>query len=269
MTEIYTEQIIPNVSIEAMLARRARAAVLADTIEAALDELRMLASQDFGIEVPRVEIHDYRVQERYNAKTMKSLIDAGMWQWLLKKSGLRTFMDARARKEWEDQLHARAFPELTAENVETAFREVHSNRGDMVSRGVDDLFQRLNRRNFKTNKPTGFGKRIIMGYVLSVWGTGKDRFRSPISSTMNELDDLNRVLHVLRGLPEPEYQTVNAHSIVSNAIGQKHPVATRVGHAVPAGRRAESSARGFSRRPFAYGLLSASRSDPAGLDDRR
>jgi len=94
------------------------------------------------------------------AVSLKS-VDAGAWSYLMHESGLRTFMDATARKEWDEKIYAQDVPPLTVENIEATFSTLHSARGDMFERGVLAVFRSLS-WNYKTNEPFKFGKRIIV-----------------------------------------------------------------------------------------------------------
>ncbi|MCL1618260.1 DUF4942 domain-containing protein [Ralstonia pseudosolanacearum] len=124
-------------------------------------------------------------------------IDAQGWNHLLNESGLRTFMDARARAQWHQQIADGEVPELTAANIEATFTELHGARGAMFERGVLECFQRLS-WSFKRNLPVKFGKRIILKSLFS--------YGSLNHHGTNELDDLMRVFHVLDGKPEADHR---------------------------------------------------------------
>lgn len=220
--------LIPNVSIELVIERREKALALAETICNAAEELEAMGGSysgdaEFhasGIVSPRI-ILDAHNKHRCTAtvKDMMDVVDANLWEWMLQRSGLWTFMDAKARKLWQDQKEKFDFPPMTRENILGAFEQIHSQRGDMVSRGVDELFQKLSRHH-KTNKPQGFTKKVIREYVCTVWGTGVHKHLTVCHHATNELDDLNRVLHVLRGIPEPEWQQSNGYSLVRTAVDE-------------------------------------------------
>jgi hypothetical protein len=138
---------------------------------------------------------------------MTRVIDVAGWTYLMSESGLRTFMDARSREQWDRQLADGDVPELTASNIEATFAQLYGSRGDMFERGVIQCFQRLS-WDYKTNQPFKFGKRIIVKYLLSQGSTNH--------RVTNELDDLIRVFSVLDGKPEPDHRQ-GAYALVSNA----------------------------------------------------
>ena len=128
---------------------------------------------------------------------MIRIVDAEAWKFLMNESGLRSFMDAKAREEWSKQIHEGEVPELTAETVEATFAQLYAARGDMFERGVLEHFRRLS-WDYKTNQPFKFGKRIILSYFAS---NGY-----PDHGSANRLDDLVRVFHVVDGKPEPDHR---------------------------------------------------------------
>lgn len=134
------------------------------------------------------------------------VIDTHGWNYLLSESGLRTFMDARAREQWGKQLAEGDVPELTAANIEATFAQLYGSRGDMFERGVIQCFRRLS-WNYKTNEPFKFGKRIIVRYLFS--------HGSPNHRVTDELDDLIRVFCVLDGKPEPDHR-YGAYALLSD-----------------------------------------------------
>ncbi|MRS99701.1 DUF4942 domain-containing protein [Ralstonia pickettii] len=138
-------------------------------------------------------------------------VDAQGWNYLLSESGLRTFMDARARAQWHQQIADGEVPELTAANIEATFTELHGARGDMFERGVLECFRRLS-WDYKTNQPFRFGKRIILKALFS--------YGSLNGHGTNELDDLMRVFHVLDSKPEADHRA-GVYYLISHARQQR------------------------------------------------
>ncbi|MGG2042593.1 DUF4942 domain-containing protein [Burkholderia gladioli] len=135
------------------------------------------------------------------------VIDVRGWSYLLSESGLRTFMDAQAREQWDRQLSEGDVPELTAANIEATFAQLYGARGDMFERGVIQCFRRLS-WDYKTNRPFKFGKRIIVKRLLSDGCTNHH--------VTNELDDLVRAFCILDGEPEPDHR-VGACALIADA----------------------------------------------------
>jgi len=129
-------------------------------------------------------------------------VDAQFWSRLLDESGLKTFMNSTRRKEWSNQINECNVPEFTPDNVASTFAEIHSQRGNMVTEGVVEIFQRLS-WCYKTNNPRMFGKKIIMNYFF-VTRSGWSSFHG---DACNKLDDLTRVFYIVNGEPEPDHRT--------------------------------------------------------------
>ena len=136
---------------------------------------------------------------------MRKRLDARAWQHLLHESGIRTLMDATARKEWDEKIMKAEVPELTKENVTATFGALYGSRQEIFERGVIAAFKSLS-WDYKTNRPFAFGKRIVVRYLRSsVSGPGSS-LGWPNMRRCDELDDLIRCLHVLDGKPEPDHR---------------------------------------------------------------
>lgn len=139
--------------------------------------------------------HSFRLLHDDGVASGMRAFDAEAWRYLMHASGLRTFMDAKAREEWDKTISDGKHPELTKANIEATFSQLYGARGDMFERGVIECFRRLS-WHYKTNLPQKLGKRIVMSGMVG-WNS---------YTRGNELDDLVRVLHVLDGKPEPDHR---------------------------------------------------------------
>ena len=160
------------------------------------------------------------------SEVIRREVDRVAWAYLMDESGLRTFMDAEARKKWTEQLcDTGELPELTAENVRATFQTMHASRGEMFERGVIGCFRRLS-WDYRTNNPFRFGKRLILRSLVSVspWRCNRTAARGLLVHAgydrTNELDDLVRVFHVLDRQPEPDHRQ-GCYRMVSDAIDRR------------------------------------------------
>lgn len=209
-----TRQPIPSASIEATLARRERARELCEQIATARAELEQLHGVEGGECIPLLRLClDHRDRRDFTVANAMDQIDREVWSWLLKKSGMWTFMDHKAREEFRDQYDKGEFPPLTAENVEDAFSALHDQRKHMVARGVAELFRMLSNHH-KTNAPNRFTPKLIVEYMCENWGGSL----SASHRRADLLDDLDRTLRVLRGMPELEHQTRGSWRRLSDAL---------------------------------------------------
>ncbi|WP_175947822.1 DUF4942 domain-containing protein [Burkholderia pyrrocinia] len=200
--------LVPSISI-ANLANQ-RVAVV-ERVRAALDLLgeaqrlakaahlgfpRLVLDESYGCRGRPTITGEYAKRDEAEA-AMVRIVDVRGWDYLMSESGLRTFMDAKARDQWSHQIAEGEVPELTVANIEATFAQLYGARGDMFERGVLQCFQRLS-WNYKTNEPFKFGKRIIVRYLLS---QGSSNYH-----VTNELDDLMRVFSVLDEKAEPDHR---------------------------------------------------------------
>lgn len=157
---------------------------------------------------PRIEVnphgrhHGVDMPSDEALESIRRCIDAGGWAYLMHESGLRTFMDAQARSEWDTNLYeGKDIPELTADNVAATFAVLHERRSEMFDRGVLNCFRRLS-WDYKTNSPRKFGKRIIVKNLVEMRGP----YRWFSHHVCDQLDDLARIFHLVDGRPEPDHR---------------------------------------------------------------
>jgi hypothetical protein len=153
------------------------------------------------------------------ASELQAIIDAGAWKYLMDESGMRSFMSAKKRAEWDNQIHGKKkdIVPLTRENIASTFEHLYDNRVDMMEQGVIECFKALS-WSYKTNQPVKFGKRIIMNYFLHDIG-------SPNYDRCNQVDDLVRLLARLDDKPEPDHRNAT-YSGVSVAMRKRDPELT-------------------------------------------
>lgn len=132
-------------------------------------------------------------------------LDGEAWKYLMEESGVKSYMDATARKEWGEAIANGTHPPMSRENVAATFRTLYESRGEMFERGVLAIFKGL-AWDYKTNQPFKFGKRVILSHFSSsyVYAGGCDR-----------LDDLQRVCCILDGKPEPDIRNGVGYAVRS------------------------------------------------------
>lgn len=229
-----TTELVPSVSVENLVNQRA--AVIERCTEAVLlirEAAKIAAAGNLGM--PRFNVsgsyggRDCQVADSFLsprrdgstyeqdaktiaevAKVVRLAVDSGGWQYLMHESGLRSLMDADARKKWDAAISEGDIPELTGQNVRSTFAMLHDSRGEMFERGVIACFRALSWVH-KTNLPQKFGKRIVITYMRSAvsggkWGSTGISLGYANYDRCNRLDDLSRVFSVLDGKPEPDHR---------------------------------------------------------------
>lgn len=140
--------------------------------------------------------HDLALLNAEDIDSARKRIDAAAWDLLMNESGLKSFMDSRAREEWREKIEKAQTPALTRENIEATFEALYGSRGDMFERGVIHCFKRL-AWCYKTNLPQKFGRRIVAR--VRSYGHVDYQLCEP-------LEDLQRVLAVLDGKPQDDHR---------------------------------------------------------------
>lgn len=226
-----TTELVPSVSIANMVNQRA---AVIQRLEQAAELVREAGriAREANIGMPRVSVstvvsrgHQYeqiigearlkaysRTADPYEeeakcrgdvSSAFRKGVDCVAWQYLMQESGLRSLMDATARKKWDEAIQSGDVPELTDPNIRSTFKMLHDSRGEMFERGVIAVFKEL-AWSYKTNLPQKFGKRIVLRFVRGSVTGGGTSLGFPSYQTCDKLDDLVRVMTVLDGKPEPD-----------------------------------------------------------------
>lgn len=211
-------ELVPSISITNLANQRT---AVVERVRQALDLLgeaqelakaahlgfpRLVLDESYGCRGRPSVTGDYARRDEAEA-AMVRIVDIRGWDYLLTESGLRTFMDAKAREQWSNQIAEGDIPELTVSNIEATFGQLYGARGEMFERGVLECFRRLS-WNYKTHTPFKFGTKIIARALL------RDGFLN--QRVTNELDDLIRAFCVLDGKPEPDHR-LGVYALVSQA----------------------------------------------------
>ncbi len=135
-------------------------------------------------------------------KAITHNIDRSVWRDLMLKSGMISLMDAQTRDEWHKNLDEGELPEISEDNILATFEQLHQSKGEVFERGVINVFKRLS-RDYKSNSPCKFGKKIIVEGLVSynLWG-----FSFNWGWRRDQLVDLERMLMLLDGKPLPDHR---------------------------------------------------------------
>ena len=132
-------EIVPSVSIENLLAHRdATIALLRNAYDTITQAEAMANAAHIGF--PNISAsRRFRGSDLYvtgefaNREAIfdlfQSIVDAGAWRYLMDESGMRTFMSAAKRDEFDKQLAGDTIPALTREVIRDTFGALHDARG--------------------------------------------------------------------------------------------------------------------------------------------
>ena len=128
-----SQDLIKSVSIDALLARRDS---YLEKMEAGLTLMREAGAigTDLSIGRPAIDIEPFEraattsVFDPGAIELLRSMADANAWHYLLRESGLYTFMDRKSRGEWKKMIDRRDVPPLTRDNIEASFSSLYESR---------------------------------------------------------------------------------------------------------------------------------------------
>lgn len=93
-------------------------------------------------------------------------LDAEYWQKAMMLTDVLEYMPAGKRNEWTEQIQKHKTPPFEIDSVKQTLIQLLNNRAQFMAERVDGLFRALSHEHL-TNTPQAFGKRFIMGYMLS------------------------------------------------------------------------------------------------------
>ncbi len=204
MNQLSTETKAPSppmTELDRILTKRARmTALLAEGLALIGEAMQESVVGDHGVNYTLqnargwYDIHEAGQQLRVVQECQKEFDQRG-WRELLRKSQLESVMHSKAKQDLFDGLR-KSTPELNAENVKSVFIDMFKNRHETWKEGVVVLFQQLSNR-YKSHSPFKIKARIILE-GLSEYGF---TFHT---SSRDKLNDLERVMCLIRGTTQPE-----------------------------------------------------------------
>lgn len=199
--------VICSTSIERIITVRNTALVQIEALIHQLEDISAITNSiGGGIAKDWAMRQDFRCGSWLMEKAetgMKAIIhnlDRGIWQDLMKKSGMLSLMDAQARDQWYRNLEGDNIPAISEESIYSTFEQLHRDKDNVFERGVINVFKSLS-WDYKSNHPCKFGKKIIVNNLVSYtqWG-----FTLNHSYRRDQLADLERMLFLLEGKAIPD-----------------------------------------------------------------
>ncbi len=111
------------------------------------------------------------------------------------------YMPNNRRKEWNEQIMEMKTPDFEEETVRPTIMDLLNSRQKFFSERVDGIFRALSGEHV-TNRPEGFGKRMILSRVFNEYGHTNHDMAGYIS-------DLRQVIAKFMGRDEPKWWATN------------------------------------------------------------
>lgn len=133
---------------------------------------------------------------------IRTELDRNVWRSMLQVSALAELMDATAKEDFERSLEKQV-PAATYSMVGATLQTLAALAPDMVERGIVQLFRGLAKR-YRTNGPVLIGRRIKLANAMTACNNIKWQSWNRYRRGDNELQDLERFLHIVAGQRPPE-----------------------------------------------------------------
>ena len=231
--------LMPSISIPALLAARDEAhriffemAEQVRTVKKALGRFDVVLP-GVGVCFPGAEY--LSLSDEDNAEAIMREIDRHVWVQLFQKTQIDTIMDSKTRNALFAQLgrsqryrrrtgskrvadEPNELPELTQENIETVFQQLHEDRIKYFEQSVEAVFKSLSWEH-STNEPGKIGKKLILYGAFMAWQRQYQGDTTTLSSH-ESIHDLERVLCILNGQAPPTHDSPGLRTIGALTYGK-------------------------------------------------
>lgn len=137
----------------------------------------------------------YRLENLFAPAGAIASLNADYWNRTLQLTDVLNVMPEKRREEWREQIRNRKCPDYDEETVRATLADLLAMRGKFFAERVDGIFRALSGEHV-TNRPEGFGKRMIMHNITSVYGS---------TERVGYINDLRAVIAKFMGRDEPEW----------------------------------------------------------------
>ncbi|MGV7183780.1 DUF4942 domain-containing protein [Xanthomonas axonopodis] len=186
--------ILPGVDFSSYLEKRN---VVVEKIESAFQQIHDAVWHAKEGMLYGLRLHDNEIFMGRQKNELIEVIDRTAWDYLMKQSGLWSFLDAASRNTWLSSLSRDEVLPFTQSNITATFSQYYDSRSKMRDQGLSDLFLGLN-KNYKTNQCHLFDRKCIV--KLADWYGNFDY------GSVSKIDDLARVFCELDGKPEFDHR---------------------------------------------------------------
>ncbi|PYA59358.1 restriction endonuclease subunit M [Serratia marcescens] len=141
------------------------------------------------------------VSELFKLEGAIASLNSTFWQKALNMTDVYEYMPNNRRTEWNEQIREMKTPDFEEETVRPTIMELLNSRQKFFSERVDGIFRALS-GDHVTNRPEGFGKRMILARVFTDYGmTNHDM--------SGYIQDLRQVIAKFMGRDEPRWRVTD------------------------------------------------------------
>lgn len=147
--------------------------------------------------------HYFRgVSELFKLEGAIASLNSAFWQKALNMTDVYEYMPNNRRTEWDEQIREMKTPDFEEETVRPTIMALLNSRQQFFAERVDGIFRALS-GDHVTNRPEGFGKRMILARVYNEWGSTEYR-------TSGYIQDLRIVIAKFMGRDEPRWNATDS-----------------------------------------------------------
>lgn len=144
-------------------------------------------------------------------------LDATYWNKAMGLTNVWECMPQKRRDEWSESIREMKCPTFEEGTVRDTLKSLIHSRSKFFAERVDGIFRALS-HDHVTNSPMGFGKRMILNYAITNYGTVNH-------SIAGYIDDLRSVIAKFMGRDEPYWGlSMNLIQSLRDAWGEWHTV---------------------------------------------
>lgn len=147
--------------------------------------------------------HYFRgVGELFKLEGAIASLNSSFWQKALNMTDVYEYMPNNRRTEWNEQIREMKTPDFEEETVRPTIMGLLNSRQKFFSERVDGIFRALS-GDHVTNRPEGFGKRMILSRVFNDWGSSQ-------YEVAGYIQDLRIIIAKFMGRDEPRWRATDA-----------------------------------------------------------
>lgn len=108
----------------------------------------------------------YAARELFKEEGAIRALNSRYWSEVVRLSGVLSYMTAKKRNEWSEQIREMTTPDFEMQLVLDTIENLLLSRESFIAEKVEGIFNRLS-RNHVTNSPMAFRERMIMSGVIN------------------------------------------------------------------------------------------------------
>lgn len=187
----------PSDAMGGLLERYSDMRARVENIAAIMTDYRRIAMRYFQTGNARDDRSMPSPDELFKLDGAVASLNADYWRRALDLTDIYDCMPQARRDQWDKQIREMSTPDFTEDNIRATIGDLLAMRPKFLAERVDGIFRGLSGEHV-TNSPAAFGKRMILAYVFSGFG-------SPHSTKAGLISDLRAVIAKFMGRDPPRW----------------------------------------------------------------